>query len=353
MSDLVPCDDPTVLAVSAAGAALPVTWDRALQAWLRNKIQNENTRRAYGDAVRLLFTTPGAPDLADMTPEALDAFGGALRAKAEPHRGAAGGEGHALAPATVNMRLAAMRSFLAFCRRRGWLSERITAEVIADALESVRAEVKRPYEVVERDETPALLRAAAYDRTDPQRAVALLALGLGAGLRVAELCALSVGDIRRDAVTGYYVDVREGKGRKQRQVPISSSVARVVAEYLRRTGRDHETPPDAPLFLQRKRRVNGGRLSPRHARAIVVDAARRAGLLDAKRITPHALRHSYALSLLMGDEASGRPPAPLPAVSKLLGHSNVAVTGRYLDHFDRAELAKYAPALGVHGGGGC
>jgi integrase len=85
----------------------------------------------------------------------------------------------------------------------------------------------------------------------------------------------------------------------------------------------------------------------------VAAAAQRAGLLDAgRRITPHALRHSYALRLLLGDAEAGQEGAPLPAVSKLLGHSSVAVTGRYLDHFERRDLARYAPVLRRDGKGG-
>ncbi len=64
-----------------------------------------------------------------------------------------------------------------------------------------------------------------------------------------------------------------------------------------------------------------------------------------QRIALHALRHSYALRVLAGDTEMGQAPAPLPAVSKLLGHSSVAVTGRYLAHFERKELGAFAPML--------
>jgi integrase len=69
-----------------------------------------------------------------------------------------------------------------------------------------------------------------------------------------------------------------------------------------------------------------------------------------KRITPHSLRHSYALDLLAGDPETGRAPAPLPAVSKLLGHSDPKTTMRYLAHFERRDLTTYAPTLRWRGG---
>jgi len=56
-------------------------------------------------------------------------------------------------------------------------------------------------------------------------------------------------------------------------------------------------------------------------------------------VLPHRLRHSYAFDLLAGDPEMGATlgRAPLPAVSKLLGHRSVAVTGRYLTHFERRD----------------
>jgi integrase/recombinase XerD len=176
--------------------------------------------------------------------------------------------------------------------------------------------------------------------------VALIALGLGAGLPVAELCALDVGDLASDA-TGCYVDIRRGKGEKDRQIPISQDVYELVAAYLTATGRAvHRTADrETPLLLSRKRASGPGRLTTRQARRIVAACARRAGVSLRKRITPHALRHTYAIDLLTGDPETGRAPAPLPAVSKLLGHSSVAVTGRYLAHFERRDLTAYAPTL--------
>ena len=167
-----------------------------------------------------------------------------------------------MAPATINLKLAALRSFLSFCRRRGWLSPLLNGEAIGDALEGLRATVQRPYQVVEGDELGAMLDAAAADAYDASRALALVALALGAGLRVAELCALDVGDLASDA-TGNYVDVRDGKGHKQRQVPIAQDVYELVASYLTETGRAVHRTADrgTPLLLAQ---VPERRRSPHH-----------------------------------------------------------------------------------------
>lgn len=331
--------DPTT--TQAPAGRLPVTWESALAAWLR-QLNSAGTRATYGSAVHAFFGTPGAPDLD--SPElvaALDAYAGALRMRVD-----ATDPRERLAPASLNVRLAALRSFLGFCRKRGWLAPYVTGEVIADALQGMRSTVQRPYQIIESPaELRVMLEAAAADTWDPLRCVALVALGLGAGLRVAELVSLDVCDLGSDT-HGCYVDVRSGKGRKQRQVGIAPDVYESVVAYLTATGRAvHRTADRAlPLFL------SGGstqhRLAAKQARRVIEACARRAGF-DAigKHITPHSLRHSYAIALLMGDAETGRPVAPLPAVSKLLGHSGIAVTGRYLNHDTRRTLARYTPSL--------
>lgn len=317
------------------------SWTAALVAW-RVKLQSETTKATYTSAVKAFFTTPGAPDLSALRLETLDAYRGALAMRASKDAP----PDTRLAPSTVNLKLAALRSFLHFCRRRGW-TPGLTSEAIADGLEGISAHVQRPYQIVEGDsELAALLDAAAADAYDPARALALIGLALGAGLRIAELCALDVGDLANDA-TGPFIDVREGKGRKDRQVPISQDVYEIVAAYLASTGRAVHRTADrgTPLLLSRKSKSGNGRLTTRQARRVILACVHRAGLDTQKRITPHGLRHSYALRVLAGDPEHGVPAAPLPAVSKLLGHSSVAVTGRYLAHFERRDLGQYAPSL--------
>jgi site-specific recombinase XerD len=69
---------------------------------------------------------------------------------------------------------------------------------------------------------------------------------------------------------------------------------------------------------------------------VVVNAARAAGIA-AKRVSPHTLRHTYALRTL-------RASRNLMAVRTLLGHASVATTQRYVDHLELAELrAALAP----------
>lgn len=172
-------------------------------------------------------------------------------------------------------------------------------------------------------------------------------------MRGCQLLDIGIGDLASDA-TGCYVDVCSGKENKQRQVSIAQDVYELVAAYLAATNRAvHRTANRGmPLFLSRKCRAGSGRLTIRQSRRIIVGCAERAGLAERKRITPHALRHSYAINVLGGDPEQGRTGAPLPAVSKLLGHASVAVTGRYLNHFERRDLGAFAPSLRRHASNG-
>ena len=331
-----------------ASIAAPLTWERALDTW-RDHLRSEQTRVTYLSAARAFAKQLGplasTPLATSFTVETLDAYAGSLAYRCEREVATS----KRLSPATVNLKLAALRSFLTFARRRRWLPADIDAQVISDALTGIPSHVQRPYQIVDGVEVDGMLDAAARDPYDGPRLVALVALALGAGLRVAELCALDVGDLATDA-TSCYVDVRQGKGHKDRQVPIASDVYALVLAYLDATGRAVWSTADraTPLFRSRNLFSEGslGRLSVRRAQRLIQECAARAGMTArGKRITPHALRHSYAIHVLKGDPSTGQPGAPLPAVAKLLGHSSVAITGRYLAHFERGELAEYAPHL--------
>ncbi|HEX3905510.1 MAG TPA: tyrosine recombinase XerC [Polyangia bacterium] len=153
---------------------------------------------------------------------------------------------------------------------------------------------------------------------------ALFEIIYGAGLRVSEACHLDVGDLEADGA-GAMVRVRQGKGRKDRIVPLGSKARQAYDAYLaRRADRLGRTPAtDAhALFLG----VRGRRLGPRAVRRLL---GRRALASGTPRVSPHALRHSFATHLL-GEGAD------LRAIQEMLGHSSLRTTQRYahvdIDH---------------------
>lgn len=166
------------------------------------------------------------------------------------------------------------------------------------------------------DEMFALLDGEFPDNTLGLRDRAILEVLYGAGVRVSELCGLSLRD----------VDLRSrqirvlGKGRKERLCPLNGRAVAALAAYLARRG--ELMKPGFPreggdaLFLN----YRGGRLRARsvarHLDRYVKQCALR------RHVSPHALRHSFATHLL----GSGMD---VRSIQELLGHSSLSTTQRY------------------------
>lgn len=157
------------------------------------------------------------------------------------------------------------------------------------------------------------------------RLVGLLELLYASGLRVSELVGLDLQDLLMEQRTLRVL----GKGRKERLVPYHERAGEVLSEYLLHRGRFlalKDLPPTQALFLNQR----GGRLTPTSVRALLrkalADAAVRA------RVSPHALRHSFATHLL-------NRGMDLRAIQELLGHASLSTTQRYT-HLGLDDLAK-------------
>jgi integrase/recombinase XerC len=177
-------------------------------------------------------------------------------------------------------------------------------------LRSPRREEKLP-DFLTPEEVGRLLGAPDGGTWAGLRDVAILETLYGGGLRVGELVSLNIDDI--DPATGLVVV--EGKGSKERMVPVGRCAVRAVQAYL-------ATPPpqrrDAhALFLNS---TQGTRLSARSVRRLVTKHAVKAGL--DPQTHPHSLRHSFATHMLNNG-------ADLRAVQELLGHENLSTTQIY------------------------
>ena len=166
-------------------------------------------------------------------------------------------------------------------------------------------EVERLLEAAGGAETPLAVR----DR-------ALLELLYGTGARISEVVGLAVDDLDLSG-TGGLVRL-DGKGGKQRIVPVGSYALRAVSDYLVRARPALATGGRGgpALFLN----ARGGALSRQSAWAVLRGAAERAGLTVP--VSPHTLRHSFATHLLDGG-------ADVRVVQELLGHASVTTTQVY------------------------
>ena len=148
---------------------------------------------------------------------------------------------------------------------------------------------------------------------------ALLILIYGAGLRASEAGSLRVRDIDRDRRC---IHVREGKGRKDRYVPLSPVMLQALQDYWKAC-RSRDAKTDNPLIFPGER---GAALSASSVGAIYTRGKRQVGI--QKQGGVHALRHAFATHSL---EAG----ADLYVINKILGHAAMSSTVRYLRMTDR------------------
>jgi site-specific recombinase XerD len=155
--------------------------------------------------------------------------------------------------------------------------------------------------------------------SDRPRDRALVALALGAGLRASELTGAKVGGLTSDDEGADWLRVVQGKGRKDRMIPLSPDVAQIVRGYiaLSKAKRDD--------YLFDSRQGESGRMTAARVWQIITSAVKAAGI--KKRLPPHSMRHTFAIGRLK----AGASPA---IVQKLLGHSSLSTTQRYIDHLD-------------------
>jgi integrase/recombinase XerC len=161
-----------------------------------------------------------------------------------------------------------------------------------------------------RNETDRLFDGESDGESSSLRDRAILELLYGTGIRLSELVSLSVGDVD---TAGGLMRV-SGKGRKQRVVPLGRAAARAVDRYL--SCAKQERGANDPLLLN----ARGGRLSGRSVQRIVARRLRQVS--EARRLSPHVLRHTFATHMLNAG-------ADLRAVQELLGHASLSSTQIY------------------------
>jgi integrase/recombinase XerD len=204
----------------------------------------------------------------------------------------------------------------AVCALRFFYRNTLNRKIDIDRIPLPRYETKLPV-ILSKEEVKALLEAP---RRLDQRAI--LATLYGAGLRVSEVTNLKVSDLDRKRKV---INVRGGKGHKDRQVMLSDSLREVLVAWWRRAR------PAEWLFPGEK---PGHHLSRETVFRTCKDAAQLAGI--NKNVHPHSLRHAFATHLL-DDGVS------LPVIQVLLGHLNLKTTARYLHVSDTAVRSARSP----------
>jgi integrase/recombinase XerC len=231
-------------------------------------------------------------------------------------------------PASVGRKLSSLKTFFRLLVRRKLMA--------TSPLGSLRGP-KRAHHLpafLGKDEAARLLdgkSASVHSAFETARDQALFEVLYGSGLRISEACHLDVDDVVSDGI-GAKITVREGKGGKDRIVPAGGKAWQALVDYLPLRASliallvVHNKPTHAQALLLSRR---GLRMGDREARRKL---DRRELENEVKRVSPHALRHSFATHLL-GEGAD------LKSIQEMLGHASLRTTQRYaqvdIDHLMR------------------
>jgi integrase/recombinase XerC len=211
--------------------------------------------------------------------------------------------------ATIGRKIAALRTFFNYLLREG----RVKINP-AELVQTPKAEKYMPT-FLSVDDMNTLLSVPHSADVRGLRDRAILELFYSAGIRLSELTGLNL-----DAIDDAQELIKiHGKGRKVRIVPVGRQALTALKAYLEKREAllhpeaDH---PDGPVFLSSK----GRRLTPRSVQRIMDKAVLMSGI--SRKISPHALRHSFATHLMDAG-------ADLRSIQELLGHESLSTTQKY------------------------
>jgi integrase/recombinase XerD len=219
----------------------------------------------------------------------------------------------------VAHRIGAVKALYRFLFRAGYL---LTDP--SGVLEYPRREERLPRGVLTREETRKIVEAPDTSTPLGLRDRGILETFYATGIRASELADLKCGDVDTE---DRLLRVVLGKGKKDRNVPLTRAAAEAIEAYLR-DGRPHVAGATKTLRLFLARR--GGRMHDSLLNDLVRAAARKAGI--EKHATCHTLRHSVATHLLKGG-------ADIRHIQALLGHSSLSTTERYT-HVEISDLSR-------------
>jgi len=275
----------------------------------RQRQASPHTIVSYRDSLRLLQVfaeqrtrvPPSRLDLADLDATLIGAFLDHLE------------RGRNSSVRTRNVRLAAVHSLFRFAALRHPEHAALIQRVLDIPQKRYQSS---DVSFLDRDEVQALLSAPDLSSRLGRRDHALLTLAIQTGLRVSEITALRRRDLTLSA--GAHVTCL-GKGRKHRSTPLTRRTSAVLRAWLQ------EIPeqPDTPVFPGPRGEALGRdairRLVTRHAQT----AQQRCPSIQAKRPSPHTLRHTCAMDLLQAG-------IDLSTIALWLGHEGIQTTQIYL-----------------------
>lgn len=207
------------------------------------------------------------------------------------------------ASASLYRNLVTIKVLFRFLKRENKITRNITLLLDSPKLWQLIPDVLTEEEMV------LLLEIPNSETMEGARDKAILEMLYASGLRVSELCQLKIHD-----VDDVYVRV-QGKGGKERIVPIGKKAIEALDHYLSFRNESPEMREEALFVNKRNKPINRIRVWN-----LVKAYAKKAGI--PKKISPHTFRHTFATHLLNNK-------ADLRVIQEMLGHSNINSTDRY------------------------
>lgn len=219
-------------------------------------------------------------------------------------------EAQAYRPATIARKLASLKTFFRYLHSAGALA----IDPIEDL--GVARVQKDPPQVLTQEQIASLFRQVAVETPVGIRDLAMLRMLYATGMRVSELVSLDLGDVDVEVAT-VVCQGHNGKNKRERVLPLSELALEATKRYLQeaRLRLVQRHPGEQAFFVNH----HGERLTRQGLWLIVKGYARQAGITT---ITPHMLRHSFAILMLQ----NGMEPR---SVQELLGHAHIATTQVY------------------------
>lgn len=208
------------------------------------------------------------------------------------------------------------KNFAGFCIRKGYGAD---PEILA--VKGPKQPQREP-ETFTVDEERRMIAAARLSRDR-----LIIELLLRTGLRLEELCSLTVHDLV-DGPEGSYLRVRQGKGAKDRIVPLDTSRVRLSSRLRHYVKTERPSDASTPsMFLTHRK--NAGEYEPLTGRGVQL-MMRRLSQVTGIRIHPHKFRHTFATRALSAG-------VDVMALQRVLGHTTLAMVSRYV-HYQKDDL---------------
>ncbi len=292
---------------------------KSFAAWLQTLSYSESAIKSYPNSVRELLhysEIKGINQLTKLNNELIEQFIQHIQLRANERLG--GG----LSTSSINSIINGVTKFIEYLR----LTNKIKINVELQRLKTITNERA----ILTKSEMNELFNYLdTVYHPIAKRNKAILACMYGAGLRKSEVVALNLEDV---SLAKKIIHIKNGKGRKERLVPIAKKFNQMIKEYISECrdvfeGIAKET--DTALFID----IDGQRIKPDAYYDIIGGIVKDSGIssLTEKRITPHCFRHSVATHLLQ----SG---LELENIAQFLGHSSLDSTMIYTHIVEQLKL---------------